>query len=116
MARIGDPLPRWPNEVIRYQDPEEEDPQECIDVGAGTWLRHRKTREVKKVLRVDVHAKAVRWDYGSDEENRALEHRTQWARVISFDTGLPFFDVLSEEEAQEALTKPAVKKAAKGAK
>lgn len=99
MPRVGDPLPRFPNEVIRYQDPEEEDTSVCIDVGAGSYLKHRKTREIKKVLKVDAQAKAVRWDYGSDDENRKVENRTQWARVISFDTGLPFYDVLTEEEA-----------------
>jgi hypothetical protein len=99
VSKIGDVLR---GNTIRYVDPES-DPgsNECVDVTEGTWLKARPkkgqpARPPQRVLRVDVQAKAVRFDLGSDDANGAPDARTKWERVVSFDNDLPFFDVVDD--------------------
>jgi hypothetical protein len=103
VPKIGDPLPvGYP--VLRFQDPERDPSQanECIDIGPGTWLKRRKKPfDVKRVLRCDAQGMSVRWDLGSDDLNATLEGRTQFERVISIDTGIPFFEVVEDPNARK---------------
>lgn len=95
-------------DTIRFNDP---DSGQRFDVGPGTWLRKiKKTISGEqvgyegKVVRVDFHARSVRFDQGLDPNtgenlNDRLEFRTKWEQVVSFEGDKVFYEIIPDPTA-----------------